>query len=227
MSRLTLGAYWKARREPVERCADRLVAFMSAIPKFDDAFVNWYRLGRSRKDALRQKLDTQNRQELLTLLATGRNRRDTDKEIIEDLGFGVWLWNGETDREAGFNVTCGLYSEAPGLCNNVVLKFPAELARLADSAVAMKLLSAAVISWEPDWAGIFSNEAMNNRDWDRKPFVDWMVYVPQRIASVPSPSTVAHLENGGSVIVVQPNPPSVDNPEDQERIRRIEQVVRP
>jgi len=72
---------------------------------------------------------------------------------------------------------------------------------------------------------MFSNEAMNSRDWEQRPFVDWMVYVPRQIANVPTPSTVTPLENGGSLIVVQTTPPTVDNPEDQERIRRIGEIV--
>ena len=91
---------------------------------------------------------------------------------------------------------------------------------------ASRALSLAGTCWEPDWAGLFSHEAMNIRDWQRKPFIDWMVYVPRKIGSVPPPSSVTYLENGGSLIVVQANPPAVDSPEDQERIRRIEDILR-
>jgi hypothetical protein len=201
---------------------------MQTLHGCDKAFSHWYRLGRSRQDALRRKIDATDRGELLALLGAGRNRRDTDKGIIENLGFHVWMWNAaESEREAGLNVTCGLFSETAGLSNCVVLNFPRELGRLSDCSVTTKLLAAVATSWEPDWAGIFSNEAMKSRDWEQKPFVDWMVYVPLRIARVPPPSTLTHLENGGSLIIVQPVAPTLDNPEDLRRIREIEQIIRP
>jgi hypothetical protein len=177
---------------------------------------------------MKREIDVHDRQAILGLLDSARNR-NFHKEVIEDLGFHPCAWNGrESGSEVSLSVTCGLSCEAPGLGgNNVLLGFPEELGDLADPVKASRVLSVVASCWEPKWAGIFSNKAMNVRDWELKPFVDWMVYVPRRISSVPSPSTVAHIETGGSLIVVQPSPPTVDNPEDQERIRRIEQIVRP
>ena len=225
--RLKLGAYWKARRESVEQCAGRLFAFMGDLTECDKVFSHWYGLGRSRKDALKREIEVHSRHSILALLDKARNR-NFHKEVIEDLGFHPCVWNGgESDKEASLSVTCGLYCEAPGLGgNSVILEFPEQLGELSSQANASRVLSLTASCWEPDWAGIFSNEAMNARDWERKPFVDWMVYVPRKIANVPLPSTVMHLENGGSLIVVQPNPPSVGNPEEQERIHTIEAIVR-
>lgn len=229
---LTLGAYWKPRRESIEECADRLLAFMTAIGECGSNFVHWYHKGRSRNDALRKEIAVRDRDELLALLDKGRHRGDIEKTIIEDLGFSVGIWNGGAPgKEASLSIACGLYWVSPSpnasLSNYVVLNLPEDLGDLADPAKASWLLALTARCWVPDWAGIFSNEAMNSRDWGRQPFVDWMVYIPQRIASVSPPSTVTHLESGGSLIVVQPNPPALKNPEDQERIRRIEQIVRP
>src|ERR1700728_909317 len=107
-----MGAYWKARREPVESCADRLYTFMQTLCEGDDAFAHWYHLGRSRDEARTRKINVQNRPELLALLASGRNRRDTDNKVIENLGFHLWMWNGgEPGKEVNFNVKCGLFSE--------------------------------------------------------------------------------------------------------------------
>ena len=222
-----MGAYWAARREPLEICAEKLFNFMVELQNCHEVFAHWFHRGHSRKDALKSKIDTQNRQELLALLAAGQNRRDTDKGIIEDLGFGLGMWNGaEPDMAATLDVRCGLFSKAAGLTNSLVLNFPRELGRLRDCEVTGKLLAAAATLWEPDWAGIFSNESMKTRDWEQKPFVDWMVYFPRKVTSVPSPSSLTHLENGGSLIVVQSVPPIIENPEDQKRIHGIEQIVR-
>jgi immunity protein 52 of polymorphic toxin system len=224
---LVMGAYWQARRESLELCTDRLFKFMARLRDCDEVFANWYHRGGSRKEALKNRIDAKNRQELLALLTTGRNRRDTDKGIIEDLGFRAGMWNGaQPDRAASLDMRCGLFSKVAGLSNSVVLNFPRELGRLSDSEVVSRLLEAAAVSWDPDWAGIFSNEAMKSRDWEQKPFVDWMVYIPRGIGSVPRPSSLRHLENGGSLIVVQPITPVLGNPEDHKRIREIERVIR-
>jgi hypothetical protein len=200
---------------------------MQTLCEGDDAFAHWYHLGRSRDEARTRKINVQDRPELLALLASGRNRRDTDNKVIENLGFHLWMWNGaEPGKEVNFNVKCGLFSEVLGLCNCAVLKLPQQLGRLADHVTMKKLLATMASSWEPDWAGIFSNDAMRSRNFEPKPFVDWMVYIPQKISSVPPPSTLTRLANGGSLIVVQPVPPILENPEDQKRIREIEQIVR-
>lgn len=231
-SRLALGAYWKPRRESIEQCADRLFVFMHALTLCDFAFSQWFKLGHSRRDALKGKVNVQSREELFALLDKGRHRRDIGKAVMEELGFSVSLWNGgEEGKDAGLSVKCGLYWVSPSpnasLSNCVTLDFPEDFGGLTNPANASRVLSVAASCWEPDWAGISSSESRSARDWWKQPFVDWMVYVPRKIASVPPPSTVTHLENGGSLIVVQPNPPVLANPEDQARIRIIEQIVRP
>lgn len=226
-NRLTLGAYWKPRRETIEQCANRLLGFMQGIAQCDEVFVDWYHLGRSRKDALKRKIDTRSPDELFTLLYKGRHL-NFYKEVIENLGFSIGIWNGgEPGKEVSLHISCGQSAEVPGLRGNcVVISFPEDLRGLADPARTSRILLLASTCWEPDWAGIFSNEAMSNRDFRVEPFVDWMVYVPNKINSVPPPSSVAYLDNGGSLIVVQPKPPAVDNAEDQERIRRIDEILR-
>ena len=228
ISKLTLGAYWDARGESIEQCRDRLYAFMHGLTQCGEVFSRWFVAGRSRRNALEREIDVHDRQAILDLLDSARNR-NFRKEVIEDLGFHPCAWNGrDSDSEVTLSITCGLSCEAPGLGgNNVVIELPSKLGDLADPVKASRVLAVVARCWEPKWAGIFSSDAMNLRDWEQKPFVDWMVYVPRRISSVPTPSTVAELENGGSLIVVQPSPPAVDKPEDQERIHRIEQIVRP
>lgn len=226
---LTLGAYWPARRESIDRCADRLSEFVRQLAECDKAFARWYRRDRSRRSASAREVRLRAREQVLALLDEGRNRRDIGKEVIEDLGFHIGLWNGaEPERSVALSIRCGLYSGVHGIGGNAaVLDFPESPGELADPARASTVLSIVARCWEPDWAGIFSTAAMRARDWWRQPFVDWMVYVPRRVDSVPPPSSVTVLPDGGSLIVVQPTPPAVDDPEDQERVRRVEQTLRP
>lgn len=229
-NRLTLGAYWKPRRESIEQCADRLLAFMHGLAQCDIAFSQWYKLGRSRKDALKHVIDIRNRDELLKLLNKGRHR-NFYKQVMEDLGFIVGIWNGGKEgKDVSLRVCCGSYWVSPnpnvaGIGNSVTLDFPEQFGELADVAKASRILALTASCWEPDRGEIVSRELKDVGDLQEWRYANWMVYVPRKIASVPPPSTVTHLENGGSLIVVQPNPPAVDNPEDQERIRRVRRVL--
>jgi hypothetical protein len=58
-----------------------------------------------------------------------------------------------------------------------------------------------------------STRAMRERDFDAaRPFVDWMVYVPRSVETVPPPGHLEPLNGLGSIIVVQPDPQSVMRP---------------
>jgi hypothetical protein len=133
--------------------------------------------------------------------------------VIEELGFRVTLWNGGSGKKtAGLSIKCGLYWTSPtanaGMSNCVTLDLPEDLGDLKQVDRMSAMLAAIARAWEPDWAG-----------------VDWLVYVPRRIDRVLPPSSAIQLENG-SLIVVQPDPPTVNNTEDQENIRRIESILR-
>ena len=130
--RYKLRAYWGTRRESAESCAERLYRFFEAIKTSDDVFAKWYHRGRSRKEALQKPIRTGDMAEIISLVEAGRNRYDVGKQPIDDLGFGVGIWNGgnEPGRDITLSVRCGLYSETPGLGNIVTLHFPEELGRL-------------------------------------------------------------------------------------------------
>lgn len=227
--RYKLKAFWRRRRESAESCAERLYRFMEAIKTCDDVFTKWYHLAGSRKEALQKPIKTGDMAEIRSLVEAGMNRYDVGNEPIYDLGFHVMIWNGGGSATSiNLSVGCGLYSEVPGLGGNgVTLHFPRELGRLADPSVAVQVLLSAVKCWNPDWAGIFSDESMPPyEDFDpNTPIVDWMVFIREVIASVPPPSTVLQLEGVGSVVIVQPHPPRRDDPEQLKVINGIEQII--
>ena len=130
-------------------------------------------------------------------------------------------------RSINLGATCGCYSDVRGVDRNLVtLGFPEELGRLADPSVAVKALSSAAKCWNPEWGGIFSSELVRYDEFDsRIPVVDWMIYVPEIIESVPPPSSVLQLEGLGSVIIVQPCPPRRDDPEQLKVVDRIKQII--
>lgn len=223
--RLFLGAYWNARQESVEDCAARLNQFLSGLKEIHPQFSRWYERGRSRSDALTRPVESAKPSELERLLLKGRNRYDEGGGIIEELGFSIGLWNGapSDDEEASLRIGCGCFDAAG---NNIVLNLPMQCALLSSDARASALLALVAKSWHPDWAGIMSNRAVSQRNFDAgHPFVDWMVYVPRSVETMPPPARVETVEGLGSIIVVQPDPPTGERPEELSRILRVERIL--
>lgn len=227
MMRFMLGAYWDARPDGLEKCTEDACQFFARLAEIDPLLARWYELGRSRKDALKRKVDTFDIQRLRGLLLKGRNRYDIGREVIEDLGFSLGLWNGaeeEEEEEASVSIHCGCYNDRIG--NNVLIDLPCKPESLRWAENASTLLTLVAEVWRPKWAGIMSKKAMRERNYDANyPFVDWMVYVPRPVESVPPPSRVEVLKGLGSIVVVQPDPPVGDSAEELSLIRRVESLL--
>jgi Immunity protein 52 len=226
--RYMLGAYWDARKEAAEDCADRLQRFLASLADCDPRLAAWYEKGRSQKEAREKPVAISDREYLLDLLNRGRNRRDVGRSVIEELGFNVGLWNGgDEQNESGLNVSCGLDATPnAGLSNAVVLSLPRNLGDLGNAESMARVLAAVARAWEPQWAGVMSRDAMSTRNFSaRVPFVDWMIYVPQQIDVVPPPSSVIEVPGLGSILFAQPTPPSASDPEELARIQRLEQLL--
>ncbi len=226
MIKFLLGAYWDARPDSLENCTENAGRFFAGLAEIDPLLAHWYERGRSRKDALERQVDTSDTQKLQDLLLKGRNRRDVGREVIDELGFKLSLWNGasEEEAEASVSVHCGAYSERVG--NNVLIDLPYQSEGLKWVENASSLLALVAEIWRPKWDGIMSKKAMRERDFDGDyPFVDWMVYVPRSVASVPAPGRVETLSGLGSIVVVQPDPPVGNSDEESSRIRQVESLL--
>lgn len=226
MQKFMLGAYWDARADSLEKCTEDAVRFLARLAEIDPLLAHWYERGRSRQDALERKVDVLDAQKLQDLLLAGRNRRDIGREVIDELGCKLSLWNGadQEEGEASISIHCGAYSERIG--NSVIVDLPYQSESLEWVGKASSLLALVAEIWRPKWAGIMSKKAMRERDFDGDyPFVDWMVYVPRRIESVPSPGRVEELNGLGSVVVVQPDPPVGDGAEELARIHQVARLL--
>ncbi|MCW3838460.1 immunity 52 family protein [Sphingomonas canadensis] len=225
MQSFMLGAYWDARRDTLDTCVEKAARFFAGMAEIDPLLAQWYEKGRSRKDALTKKVDILDRKRLEELLLKGRNRTDVGREIIDDLGFSIRLWNGasQEEAEATVGIHCGCYSERVG--NNVIIDLPCQSESSPWVSKASSLLALVAETWRPKWAGIMSERAMRERDFSSHPFVDWMVYVPRPIAAVPSPGRIETLDGLGSIIVVQPDPPLGADSEEASRIRQVERLL--
>jgi hypothetical protein len=107
---------------------------------------------RSRKVGVLRTIDV-SLEGMRSLLGRGVNRRDTDRQVIPELGYRIGLWSGRPDEEAfGLTIHCGSYSEWVG--NNVVITLPPagphslELARTQAEALFDELVGI----WQPEKA---------------------------------------------------------------------------
>lgn len=225
-----LGAYWGPRQEPVERCAERLSEFLRSLHEQHSALERWYLRAPTLKKSLQRPLGNFEIQTLTDLLMKGQNRENANRTVSDDLGFQLGLWNGEQGAmQASLSVLCGLCwaSRTPSvsLSNCVVLDLPKELGDLAEANRMIQLLAATARAWNPDWAGVMSEASMLTRGFDaEEPFVDWMIYVPRRIEKVAEPSFLLQLEVG-SIIIVQPDPPSATDLQSLAHIERVGNAI--
>ena len=224
-----LCAYWPPRKEDIRDCADKLARFLAALSCHDPAFSHWYDRKAARRRATPSAFDFRCNAHLVALLEQGRNRQDVGKSVMEDLGFCIGLWNGEKSAKmTGLSVTCGLYATVPGLGgNSLILDLPEDLGDLQQNDRMAEVLATVATTWEPDWAGVFSLDAMNTRDFNPVvPFVDWMVYVSLRLVpgqlALPSAKIIDGL---GTLVVVDRGQEVGETSGHLERVRVVEAAL--
>lgn len=227
---LYIGAYWGQRKQSADECAERLIACLKGLEATSSAFESWFRRGKSKQAALQQPVDPSDYSGIVGLLESGRNKRDTDRSVIEDLGFSVGLWNGtDGDRSASMSVACGVYSPNPHLRNSVVLDFPKQLDELGSRESALNALIAVVEAWKPDWAGIISRASRTARPFSPgSPFVDWMFYrsgLTLAESELPPSASAIRVSNLGSIVVTQNDPVDATNETHVQNVHAIETMI--
>lgn len=145
-----LGAYWSARKESSETCAERISGFLRGVGQIDERCAHWFVAGRSRRKALTVEVRIDRDFVERSLLAT-RDAR-LPESLRESLGFTFSIWNGaSTDtRSISILFRCGVFADNIG--NSVVLSCAAECDLLADYERAQRAMIAVVRSFEPEWA---------------------------------------------------------------------------
>ena len=199
---LYAGAYWGPRRETLDACAERADAFMEGLRSLDPALATWYKLGRSRRDALRHQVLIEH-DVLRKLLESGRNRRDFDRTVIEELGYSMFLWNGQ-EPSIGLHIGCGVSS--PYVTNVVVIDLPRsdeDLGKLASAETARNLMRLLVQCWDPEWSTLSSHDWREEQEVQAgEAVLGWMTYIRWVTEPLDLPPRVAveHLGPGSLVI---------------------------
>jgi hypothetical protein len=228
MSDLYLGAYWPARKETIDACADRLLGFLTGLAALDPAFASWYAVGKSLRQSLQRPVEFRNKSALISLLERGRSRTDVGRQVMEELGFAFYLWNRrEPGCELSLNGQCGVYSTYQGNCT--LLDLPEQLEIFRHPERMAGVLALAARAWEPDWAAVISRRSRDARNYVvGKPFVDWLIYLSNERApnlKAAQAHTVERVDDIGWLIVVQREPVDPGNPEHMQRVTAIERAL--
>jgi Immunity protein 52 len=179
------GGYWGPRAESVEECAARLTRFLVELEAAHPLLAMRYKRGPSLRSATSNRvtpaLDT-----IAALLSGGRSRGDTDGAVIEDLGYSMGLWNGESSAGADVSVGCGMTSA--WVDNAVVLRLPVDddgRPVPLPAGVNRQAFTSLVECWAPDWATWTSHAARDTQPDDADSIVlGWLTYLSTAAGSV-------------------------------------------
>jgi len=118
--RFYAGAYWPARAESLEECADRLTQFLAALGAVHPLLGVWFEKAKTRSAALKRHIQPAPGP-LGQLLEKGRARNDAGR-VMDNLGCSIGISNGQ-EISLGLTVRCGITSQV--VTNAVVLDLPA------------------------------------------------------------------------------------------------------
>jgi hypothetical protein len=227
-----IGVYWGIREEDVRTCAAKASAMFHHLAGCDPIFQRWFTLGRSRKEALKHEIQT-DPETLQGLLLKGRNRTDFGHQVIPELGYSFYAWNGGKDDEdaVACNFTCGCY--APQIVNNCLIRLPSgenSRARVMQIPVLVDVLKGIVTNWEVDWGVVTSSQYTQraSRKDHTAPFVGWITYLSQErgiIPPLPVPTQHEEIKGHGNVIILTEERFTINNPVHLEIAQRVTSIL--
>jgi len=209
-----ISAYWERRPETVCACAERYARWLRDLGKIEPFFATWYRLGRSRRDALKRKVipTADHIEQLLAESPTFSKSRP---------GWGEWFWTPGSVKwgDAKVEVFCG--DDGPHALNTAHLRLPGAgpaAERIATREVMLPLFECTIRAWEPHDGHVKSFKYWKTLP-PRGPGViwgGWMIYFSReagRIPPLPAPAEIIPVDDLGHIIVFTPEPFREDDPE--------------
>jgi len=220
-----LGAYWGPRQEDAEACAKRMAHMVRLLEPVDPLFARWFKSAKTLKETLKRPLDSDI--EGLRKYIQRVVMKDDRRMPMPDLGFHLWLWNGESGGgDMWLSVACGGYSEhVPNRC---ILRAPHKGAasdRVLTTAFQVEVLRAIATAWEPDWGEALS-EAHRDIMKDKSPdvLVGWVTYLSRRLGRVPplpAPVRIEPVGELGTLVILTPERFTASNPEHLDLAERV------
>lgn len=186
MPKSNVSVGWGARVESVDQAADRVAELVSALAALDPALSNWRDLGRSKREAIGKPMVTTNHADLVQRLLDGRHRTDIGRQIMEDMGYSVYWWNGAEDNQAAANLNIHIAASALG--NHVVLNLPKPdtVPSLYSPDTAQKLLHIFVDIFDPDSLLWSNHELLAKQTEPDRPTEDGRGYILGQLIGQPA-----------------------------------------
>ncbi|HZH13698.1 MAG TPA: Imm52 family immunity protein [Archangium sp.] len=159
-----------------------------------------------------------------------RARRDTDRKVIEDLGFRAYVWNAKRERTR-VELHCGEYS--PFGAGNTCLIYPPEEGpgreRILSAPVLAEVLTSVATAWDPDFAMVGSTEMVRLiQKRKREVRVGWLTYLSRRLGTLPplpAPVRIEPVGTLGWLLVLSPEPMTAGNPEHVAFTARVRELL--
>ncbi len=225
-----LSAFWGQRKESAEECAARAVGLLRCLGHLDETFVKWYRLGRSRQEALQleMQLDVQPIAELLRR----QHERSRRAGATEDSGFLLMLWNGDEDRASvGVQLQCGSYGRSAR--NHFGMDFPTredKRQKVLKSDLLGGIMRCVISTMDPDWAVVASlKHFIANRGSLQKPVISWWTFLSSRLGPappMPPPARTIPLGPSGSLIVATDEGFDSENPRHLAAVKSVRERLK-
>jgi len=228
--------FWGDRAETPDECARRAIAFLEAMARIDPLFTQFEYTTRKRGKYVHSPVPLE-LEELSKVIAKGVNRRDSDRSVIQELGYRLWVSTRGKGDHALLNLHCGCY-DTGSFANSCILQldFPEpRYEQVVNVPVLTRMLGAMADAFDPQLghAGFHSF-------WDALPppvhprirkelSMDWLMYFSREWGTVPplpAPVRIEPLGDRGTLVILSPNPVSASNPEDVELGRQVQGLLR-
>ncbi|MFE8604233.1 immunity 52 family protein [Archangium violaceum] len=211
-----VGAYWLARRETAEACAQRAEAFFSLLASCDPSLIRWFKKDKTLKQALKHRFETN-----AVSLAKVFNQQEQQEGRFPTDGFSLSGWNGQTQEAASsLYLRCGDASDkVPNTC---VFDPPAQGSaeeRVLQTPVLANILRAMAVAFEPEWGIATSQEhraLVTAKSARTGTFIGWLTYFSHRrgpLPSLPSPVHTEPVEDKGTLVILTPERLTASNPD--------------
>lgn len=192
MERSYIGCYWGDRQESATEAASRLQATLDGIRDVSPALTDWFEKGDSAQSRALVPTDVEG---LTRLVEQGAHRTDFGGEVMNDLGFRVGLWNGQSEESASsLTTTVGLHAADPDLSNHVLLRLP------GGQGFSATLIDRLVEIWEPDWATWTTRSLRRAQGQAFRESVGWITYFRSADLAEPPAGVVARPMAGGTTV---------------------------
>ncbi|WNG53594.1 hypothetical protein F0U59_01390 [Archangium gephyra] len=210
-----VGAYWLARRETAEACAQRAESLFRLLTSCAPSLSQWFEKGSTLDEALTHRIAP----DVASLVKVFSEQAQKEGRFADE-GFSLALWNGQTQKAASsLSFRCG---DASIWVSNLCLFYPpkespASERVLQDPSLA-QIVRAMAVAFEPEWGVVTSRELrglLAPESAEGGTFIGWLTYFSHRrgpLPPLPSPVRTEPVEDKGTLVILSPERFTASNP---------------